>query len=128
MAISFLCCFRGIRSVCVPVTTVVGFCFLLTWIFILYKPTPGPGIIQRMGWQAWESVDVTVLDSSTGDSNAAGDNGDTSTDVDWWNVTTTPNNIDYASFPLDVWNPLLPHNTGCKLSSLLTNAVNWRRR
>jgi len=122
MAISFLCCFRGIRSVCVPVTTVVGFCFLLTWIFILYKPTPGPGIIQRMGWQAWESVDVTV-DSSTGGSNATPSTGDTSTGVDWWNVTTTPDNIDYASFPLDVWNPLLPHNTGCKLSRSLSRQM-----
>ena len=33
-------------------------------------------------------------------------------DVDWWNVTQEENEIDYASLPLDVWSPLLPHNTG----------------
>ncbi|KAF5362132.1 hypothetical protein D9756_002488 [Leucocoprinus leucothites] len=119
MAISFLCCFRGVRSVCLPVTTVVGFCFLLTWVFILYQPTPGPGIIQRMGWQAWESVDSTATAPSKGNTDTVsnegsntGGNGDVPNDVDWWNVTTKQDNIDYGSFPLDTWNPLLPHNTG----------------
>lgn len=34
--------------------------------------------------------------------------------VDWWNVTTpTGQTVDSASLPLDVWAPLLPHDTGC---------------
>lgn len=34
--------------------------------------------------------------------------------VDWWNVTTPEyNTADTASLPLDVWAPLLPHDTGC---------------
>jgi hypothetical protein len=34
--------------------------------------------------------------------------------VDWWNVTTPEDNtIDTASFPLDTYAPLLPHDTGC---------------
>ncbi|KAJ8482432.1 hypothetical protein ONZ45_g14949 [Pleurotus djamor] len=34
-------------------------------------------------------------------------------DVDWWNVTDGGGQaVDFASLPLDVWNPLLPHDTG----------------
>lgn len=116
MAFSCYRIFRSVRSVCLPVTTVVGFSFLLTWIFILYQPTPGPGIIQRMGWQSWDSIDDKPpnVDASTGNSNTGGSNTG-GTDVDWWNVTTTEDNVDYAGLPLDVWNPLLPHITGCQL-------------
>ncbi|KAG6857449.1 hypothetical protein H0H87_003516 [Tephrocybe sp. NHM501043] len=32
--------------------------------------------------------------------------------VDWWNVTVSETPVDAASFPLDVWAPLLPHTTG----------------
>jgi hypothetical protein len=98
-----------------PVTTIVGFCFLLTWIFILYQPSPGPGLIQRMGWQAWESVDEALPPSKGSDDITIPSDPSDSSDVDWWNVTATEDNTDYASFPLDIWNPLLPHNTGCEL-------------
>ncbi|KXN86602.1 putative inactive purple acid phosphatase 29 [Leucoagaricus sp. SymC.cos] len=130
MALSFLRLFRAVRSVCLPVTTVVGFCFLLTWIFILYQPTPGPGLIQRMGWQAWESVDETVSPSK-GPSNtipsegsSTGSDGGNPDDVDWWNVTKTDDTIDYAGLPLDVWNPLLPHNTGLSEIAVIRCLVN----
>lgn len=115
--------FRAVRSVCLPVTTVIGFCFLLTWVFILYQPTPGPGVIQRMGWQSWESVDerplnigVSTGNNNTGTGKGSNTGGGAGGDVDWWNVTATEDNVDYAGLPLDVWNPLLPHNTGCKWS------------
>lgn len=33
--------------------------------------------------------------------------------VDWWNVTSFDDTMaDAASLPLDVWAPLLPHDTG----------------
>ncbi|KAJ3496764.1 hypothetical protein NLJ89_g10439 [Agrocybe chaxingu] len=34
------------------------------------------------------------------------------TGVDWWNVTQPENKVDASSLPLDVWSPLLPHDTG----------------
>lgn len=40
--------------------------------------------------------------------------------VDWWNVTNNDEtNFDSTSLPLDVWNPLLPHDTGRKFSPTL---------
>ncbi len=70
-----------------------------------------------MGWQSWESVDEKKpnVDTSTGGNTGSGSGSNTgSGDVDWWNVTTTQDNVDYAGLPLDVWNPLLPHDTGCE--------------
>ncbi len=32
--------------------------------------------------------------------------------VDWWNVTQDDTTYDSGSLPLDVWGPLLPHDTG----------------
>jgi hypothetical protein len=98
--------FRGLRSTCAPILTVVGFSLILTYILILYQPTRGPGIKQRMGWQSWEVVDVMPSSNSSNPSSPS-DKG-----VDWWNVTTPDESIDSSSLPLDVWSPLLPHDTG----------------
>lgn len=106
--------FRFITSMSTQILTFFAFSFLLTWIFILYQPSPGPGIIQRLGWQSWDVI--TMPTGSTGST----DLGDGSSDplvndteqVDWWNVTTSESNVDSSTFPLDVWAPLLPHNTG----------------
>ncbi|KAF8956921.1 Metallo-dependent phosphatase-like protein [Flammula alnicola] len=115
--VSFTCYkfFRGLRSMCAPITTVIGFSLMLTYVFILYQPTRGPGIKQRMGWQSWETV--TLSDhaipsggSSTGPSNSSA--GAPDSGVDWWNVTKPEDKVDYSSLPLDTWSPLLPHDTG----------------
>lgn len=99
---------------CAPLAAIVGFSLLLTWIFILYQPDSGPGITQRVGWQSWEIVGIPNTADSTSKNNS-----DSSVDlstpegVDWWNVTVAEDMTDSASLPLDVWSPLLPHDTGC---------------
>lgn len=119
---------RGIRSVCLPITTVVGFTLLLTWFFVLYQPNYGPGKKQRISWQSWESVSVDAVSGpsrpainkpSTNDTRPEPVGPGDSLDVDWWNVTQPEDKLDYSSLPLDVWSPLLPHNTGCKSRFLL---------
>ncbi|KAJ3759333.1 Metallo-dependent phosphatase-like protein [Lentinula raphanica] len=118
--------FRFLRSMCAPITTVICFSCLLTFIFILYQPTPGPGIKQRLGWQSWDSISMSSEDlaavSSTNTGSTSGQSeGDHATvelpeGVDWWNVTGIPglgeDKVDTSSLPLDVWAPLLPHDTG----------------
>jgi len=94
---------------CVPITTVIGFSLLLTWIFVLYQPSRGPGMVQRMGWQAWEVVSMNeAADTKPGTTTS----GNTPEGVDWWNVTESEDKVDNLSLPLDVWSPLLPHDTG----------------
>ncbi|KAJ7504439.1 Metallo-dependent phosphatase-like protein [Mycena galericulata] len=106
---------RWLRNVSVPVSTFISFCCMLLFFFILYQPTPGPGIIQRLGWQSWDFVS-TEQDLST--TYPTGDVPDNTAPVeqipdgvDWWNVTTE-DKVDLASLPLDVWAPLMPHDTG----------------
>lgn len=108
MALSCYRLLRACRSVCLPVSTIVAFSFLLSWVFVLYHHSPGPGSIQRMGWQSWESVDETSKSTDLSIPDNSTDSG-----VDWWNVTSADDSFDYTSLPLDVWNPLLPHITGC---------------
>lgn len=96
-----------------PTLTVMAFCLLLTWLFVLYQPTDGPGELQKMGWQAWDSVSFNTQPGSTPASEADTEES-TPSGVDWWNVTARPKPIDTASLPLDIWSPLLPHVTGCE--------------
>ncbi|KAF5316200.1 hypothetical protein D9619_006271 [Psilocybe cf. subviscida] len=108
---------RGLgRHMCLPMTTVVGFSLMLLYIFILYQPTKGPGIKQRMGWQSWDVVNLSnkpASSSSSPNETVGSDLEHTGgSGVDWWNVTTTDDKVDFASLPLDVWAPLLPHDTG----------------
>ena len=108
--VSFSCykCFRGLRSMCAPILTVVGFSLILTYILILYQPTRGPGIRQRMGWQSWEVIDApNTMTSGHPSSPSKPAEG-----VDWWNVSLPDEKLDSSSLPLDVWSPLLPHDTG----------------
>ncbi|KAF8636425.1 hypothetical protein AX17_003607 [Amanita inopinata Kibby_2008] len=112
---------RALRSLCAPLTATIGISLLLTWIFILYQPSFGPGIVQRLGWQSW---DIIIIDDTTNvksPQTTLGDNGNSSfpsdeshddKTVDWWNVTNPAEVIDTTSLPLDVWAPLLPHDTG----------------
>ena len=119
MAFSLYRFFRGLRSICAPLTAVICFSFLLTFIFILYQPTPGPGSTQRLGWQSWDIITMGKGDQqSPGGTNTStglgSGSGDVPEGVDWWNVTgPEATTVDSASFPLDVWAPLLPHDTGC---------------
>ncbi|KAJ2934881.1 hypothetical protein H1R20_g2293, partial [Candolleomyces eurysporus] len=111
-------CLKGVRSVCLPITTVVGFTLLLTWFFVLYQPNYGPGRKQRISWQSWESVSAdkisrpAITKPSTNHTLPEPVGPGDSPDVDWWNVTQPEDKLDYSSLPLDVWSPLLPHNTG----------------
>lgn len=116
--------FRFLRSIFVPTAAVIAFSSLLTFIFVLYQPTPGPGSIQRLGWQSWDvimepsgnSEDVS-LDVSNGAPSASNDQD---SGVDWWNVTEVNTGAaDLSSLPLDVWDPLMPHDTGCRSSHII---------
>lgn len=110
---------RFLRSIFIPTTTIVGFSCLLTFFFVLYQPTRGPGDLQRLGWQAWDTISASApyagvgsTDAETGSATPAGDTSPPE-GVDWWNVTKPAGgSADSASLPLDVWNPLLPHDTG----------------
>lgn len=110
---------RFIQSIFVPTTAIIGFSCLLTFFFVLYQPTRGPGDIQRLGWQSWDIISPLPAADLPGGVNETGNrppppSEDHDTDVDWWNVTapgsTSP--ADSASLPLDVWAPLLPQDTG----------------
>ncbi|KAH9990180.1 Metallo-dependent phosphatase [Russula vinacea] len=110
---------RFIQSIFVPTTAIIGFSCLLTFFFVLYQPTRGPGDIQRLGWQSWDIISPLPAADLPGGVNETGNQSpppseDHDTDVDWWNVTapgsTSP--ADSASLPLDVWAPLLPQDTG----------------
>ncbi|KAF8892061.1 Metallo-dependent phosphatase-like protein [Infundibulicybe gibba] len=106
---------RAFRSICIPLTAVIGFSCMLTFIFILYQPTPGPGIIQRLGWQSWAVIQLQgSIDAPTSGTTTAlpSAHTDVPAGVDWWNVTTPVNTVDSSSLPLDKWAPLMPHNAG----------------
>ncbi|RDB23740.1 putative inactive purple acid phosphatase 29 [Hypsizygus marmoreus] len=115
MAITCTRFFRALRSTCAPITAIVGFSFLLTWIFILYQPSPGPGIVQKLGWQSWDVVTMPSENQSPAPGNVSSDLGtdiDVPEGVDWWNVSVPDTKVDSSNFPLDVWAPLLPHTAG----------------
>jgi hypothetical protein len=99
---------------CAPITACIGFSCLLTFIFILYQPTPGPGIVQKLGWQSWELISMTDAQVEESTHPSVGSGAAVPQGVDWWNVTTPEDSaVDAASLPLDTYAPLLPHDTGC---------------
>ena len=116
---------RFLRSILVPAASIIAFSSLLTFFFVLYKPTRGPGDTQRLGWQSWDLVSplppTDPIDDINNGSPPPPTSGDHHPDVDWWNVTAPgAGPADTASLPLDVWAPLLPHDTGCMLSFLIS--------
>ncbi|KAK7030663.1 AIP3 domain-containing protein [Favolaschia claudopus] len=123
---------RWLRNVSVPGLTFISFCLMLMFMFILYQPTPGPGILQRLGWQSWDTIDIQSLGSTntTGGTVSSPPQtpniGQTPHGVDWWNVTTTEEVVDQASLPLDVWAPLMPHDTGLSEIAVTRCFVNPR--
>jgi hypothetical protein len=71
---------------------------------------------QRMGWQSWAVVSLQDNTSSNGGDSPSTSNSSVElppSGVDWWNVTKPEEKVDFANLPLDVWSPLLPHDTGC---------------
>ncbi|KAF8347706.1 Metallo-dependent phosphatase [Amanita rubescens] len=97
----------AVRTLSAVFATTAAIILLLTYIFVLYQPSFGPGGLQKVGWQSWDLViDNTVKNQSKGSpATPASDDKP----VDWWNVSSPEDTIDTASFPLDVWQPLLPH-------------------
>ncbi|KAF8643188.1 hypothetical protein AX16_009173 [Volvariella volvacea WC 439] len=119
MAVTIWRILRALQKACAPVVAVISFSFMLTFIFILYQPSYGPGLAQRLSWQSWDSItmpdELGTLPAgsiTTGSSNQTDDDVEVPEGVDWWNVTTTTDTFDSTSLPLDVWTPLLPHDTG----------------
>ncbi|KAK0203023.1 Metallo-dependent phosphatase-like protein [Desarmillaria ectypa] len=114
MAFSLRRLFLGLRSTCAPIMAIICFSLMLTYVFILYQPTPGPGIKQRIGWQSWDIVSMSESDLAAANSTTptSGTDEDIPDGVDWWNVTQGDATYDSSSLPLDVWGPLLPHDTG----------------
>lgn len=107
------------RTTCAPFTAVLGFSVLLTIVFILYQPTRGPDDLQKLGWQSWATVSpkpATNGDVATNNTTTQGDqtgSGNIPPGTDWWDVETPEPEIESSSLPLDVWDPLMPHDTGC---------------
>ena len=122
MALTFQRLGRFLRSIFVPATSIFVFSLLLTFIFVLYQPTAGPGEIQRLGWQSWDIISdkLTTVNVPANASisipppSSTPPLGDVPAGVDWWDVAAPETKIDYASLPLDVWDPLMPHDTGCQ--------------
>lgn len=124
--VSFNCYnfFRGLRSIFVPFITVIGLTLTLTYVFILYHPGRGPGLAQKMGWQSWEVIETPSTNTSHGAS--PGTQPSHNHGTDWWNVSVSTGKVDSLSFPLDVWAPLLPHDTGCRYVLHIRDAdFNW---
>ncbi|KAF9266823.1 Metallo-dependent phosphatase [Marasmius fiardii PR-910] len=111
---------RTFRSTCAPFTAIISFSCLLSFLFILSQPSPGPGLIQRLGWQSWDSISVpdgSKASSTSNHTDTTIGTGHGSTNVpegtDWWDTSSSDSEkIDFASLPLDTWAPLLPHDTG----------------
>lgn len=102
-----------LRAILAPACAIIAFSCLLTFFFVLYQPTRGPEAVQRLGWQAWAVVSPQIA-NQVPLPNDGSSTGPVQGDVDWWNVTTEDSSVDTANLPLDVWAPLLPHDTGCK--------------
>ena len=104
------------RTTCAPFTAVIGFSVLLTIIFVLYQPTRGPGNLQKLGWQSWASISpkpATGDPVTTGGTTTPNNGNGVPQGTDWWDVETPDPEIESSSLPLDVWDPLMPYDTGC---------------
>jgi hypothetical protein len=111
------------RTTCAPFTAVLCFSFLLTVVFVLYQPTRGPGDLQKLGWQSWASISpkpATDDNINTSNTTAQNDGSGVPQGTDWWDVETPEPEIESSSLPLDVWDPLMPHDTGCVYAVLIT--------
>jgi hypothetical protein len=107
-----------VRTTCAPFIAVLGFSVLLTIVFVLYQPTRGPGDLQELGWQSWATVSpkpATNGDVVTNNTTTQGDQtgpGNVPPGTEWWDVEAPEPEVESSSLPLDVWDPLMPHDTG----------------
>ena len=104
------------RTTCAPFTAIIAFSTLLTVVFVLYQPTRGPGDLQKLGWQSWATISPNTATNggvTTGNPTQGDNSGSVPEGTDWWDVETPAPEIDSSSLPLDVWDPLMPHDTGC---------------
>ena len=126
MTSSFARLGRFLRSIFAPTIAIFGFSCLLTFVFVLYQPHPGPGALQRLGWQSWEVIQEVSMPDPLASSDKASEglgvlgDGQPQEGVDWWNVTSPEDTATYdpASLPLDVdrkteW-------PECSMSNILT--------
>ncbi|KAG8215016.1 Metallo-dependent phosphatase-like protein [Butyriboletus roseoflavus] len=107
--------FRLLNALFAPAAAIVGFACLLTFVFILYQPTPGPGVAQQLGWQSWDAVTTADYFQNGGQVTDPGStpqdqSSGLSSSTDWWNVTMPED--DSQNYPTDTWMPLWPHDTG----------------
>lgn len=116
------------RTTCAPFTAVLGFSILLTIVFVLYQPNRGPGDLQKLGWQSWASISPKpVTDGQVSIDNTTTQNGDSGSDgvpegTDWWDVEAPEPEIESSSLPLDVWDPLMPYDTG-RTCAILNHSI-----
>lgn len=113
MALSCGRFFRFLRALFIPTAAIIGFSCLLTFVFILYQPSPGPGVSQRLGWQSWDGVTTADYFENGGqqtDESGSNPQDGSASSTDWWNVTAPAE--DGSSYPTDAWMPLWPHDTG----------------
>ena len=114
---------KVVRTTCAPFTAVLGFSVLLTIVFVLYQPTRGPGDLQKLGWQSWATVSSkSATNGKVATDNTTTQDGDKTNSVppgtDWWDVESPEPEVESSSLPLDVWDPLMPHDTGCMCTVL----------
>ncbi|KAF8519664.1 Metallo-dependent phosphatase-like protein [Gautieria morchelliformis] len=113
MAVSFFRrVIRQLRATSAHIAAFILFSGLLTYIFILYQPTKGPGDQQQLGWQSWEIVSPNT-GSQKPVEDAVSSSSPLNNSTDWWDVEVNKeSSLDTSSLPLTYWNPLLPHDTG----------------
>lgn len=102
--------FRFISASSANITATLGITAMLTFVWVLYQPNLGPGLSQKMGWQAWDTV---VTGDAAGPVNAVNEAPPVHLGGAWWNISEIEKWQDEASLPLDVWSPILPHANGC---------------
>lgn len=100
-----------LRSLLSPLLIGSILVFTLGSYFLLSNPAPAAQTTSKIGWQSWDTVEEARVKSPTpgGGATAGSEPGK-------GNGTTSASGDDAyidGSLPLDVWDPLLPHRTGC---------------
>ena len=89
---------KVVRTTCAPFATVLAFSVLLTIIFVLYRPTRGPGDPQKLRWQSRAAVSLKpAADGKVAIDKTTTQYGETSPGGDWWDVETPEPGIEFQS-------------------------------
>lgn len=100
----------------VPITLVFCFSLGFSYLFILSKAKFRTS--QKLSWQRWDVISLNADGSvPAGAGSGIGHGGHGGNGTEWWEKEELDAGDAPAgtSLPLDVWSPLLPHATGCKL-------------